>query len=285
MEGFGCENLAAAVGAAGGILHYVGQQLRRPVAHVRRIQTLHPGGDLLLDETTVANLEIVAHRGGAVAGVPVTLLGVLDATSTPMGARRLRQWLLRPLADLEGVRARHDAVEAFVRDRARLRAVRDALGRFRDLERQVARLAAGTGSARDLRALGASLEAVPALQRALEGIRAAVIEEAAGELHPLPELVARIARAVVDEPPASIRDGGLFRTGYHAELDTLRAAATEGRTWLAELQAREQARTGIKTLKVRHNKVFGYYIEIGRVHAERVPPDYERRQTLVNAER
>ncbi|MBU1695241.1 MAG: DNA mismatch repair protein MutS [Verrucomicrobia bacterium] len=285
LAGFGCEDQSAAVGAAGAVLHYVVHELHRQVGHVRQIRLRNPADYMVLDESTVANLDLVATRAPVRAGVAPNLLHVLDSTRTPMGARLLREWVLRPLTSLEGIRRRHDAVEAFFRDRPRLADLRERMGRVRDLERLIARLGAGAGNARDLNALGASLAELPGLRDVLAGATAGPLPELAAALRPLPETVDLIRRALVDEPPATIKEGGLFRKGYHPELDDLRAAATEGRQWLAEFQAGEQKRTGIKSLKVRHNKVFGYYIEVTKSHMDGVPPDYIRKQTLVNAER
>ncbi len=285
LAGFGCDGHAAGVGAAGGVFHYVSQELRRPLGHIRQIHLKNPGDYLVLDESTVANLDLVASRSPARPGVPTTLLRVLDATRTSMGARLLRDWMLRPLADLPEIGRRHDVVDKLVKDRALLNNLRDQLARVKDLERLIARLGAGGGNARDVKALGLSLAALPALKEVVAGHPAPLMSALAQDITPLPELVALIERAIVEEPPISIRDGNLIHKGYHQELDELREAATEGRKWLAEFQAHEQERTGIKSLKVRHNKVFGYYIEVTKSNLAGVPPDYVRKQTLVNAER
>ena len=285
LAGFGCDGRAAAIGAAGAVLHYVTQELRRQVGHVRRIHVKNPADYMLLDEATVANLDLVESRSPSRAGSAACLLRVLDTTRTAMGGRLLREWLLRPLTELGEIGRRHDAVEALVKDRRRLGEVRDALAHVKDLERLIARLGAGSGNARDLRALGLSLAALPGLRKTVEGHPAALLASLAGEIAPLPDVVGLVDRAIVEEPPISVRDGGLIRKGYHAELDELRDAATAGRQWLADFQAREQERTGIKSLKVRHNKVFGYYIEITKANLAQAPADYVRKQTLVNAER
>jgi DNA mismatch repair protein MutS len=285
LAGFGCEGRTAGVGAAGAVLHYVTQELRRPVGHVRQLRALNPADHLVLDEATVANLDLVASRSVSRAGAPATLLRVLDATRTAMGARLLRDWILQPLTRVDAIRERQDAVERLMKDRGLLNGLREELALVRDLERLVARLGAGSGNARDLRALGQSLAVLPGLKERIERPAAGVLAGLAADIRPLPELVALVDRAVAEEPPISVRDGGLIRKGYHAELDGLRDAATQGRQWLADFQSREQQRTGIKSLKVRHNKVFGYYIEVTRSNLAGVPPDYVRKQTLVNAER
>jgi DNA mismatch repair protein MutS len=202
-----------------------------------------------------------------------------------MGARLLREWILRPLAEAEGIERRLDAVEVLVGDRALLRDVREGLTGIRDMERLIARLSAGGGNARDLRAMGQSLMALPGVRRLVESQRGALLSELGQSIVLQPELAELIDRAIEDEPPAVLKEGGMIRRGFMPELDEWRSAATEGRQWLAEFQTREQARTGIKTLKVRHNKVFGYYIEVSKGQLANVPGDYVRKQTLVNAER
>jgi len=284
LGGFGCDGLTVGVCAAGGALHYVSQELRRKVDHVRRLQVKHPADYMMLDEATIQNLELVSPRG---AGSPrtTTLLGVLGASCTPMGGRLLRDWLLRPLTGLEGIASRHDAVEAFVKDRRLLAELQATLKEIKDIERLVTRLGSGGGNARDLRALASSLAQVPRLKELLGDTRVPLLSALAERLHPLPDLVELVGKAIEDEPPLALRDGGIIRKGYHSELDELRAAATEGRQWLAEFQVREQERTGIKNLKVRHNKVFGFYIEITKSNLAMAPENYLRKQTLVNAER
>lgn len=286
LDGFGVSGAAPGVGAAGAVLHYVSQQLRRPLDHVRQIRVRNPAAYMLLDDATIRNLDLVESSSpSAPGGAPASVLGVLDSTRTAMGGRLLRDWLLRPLNGAGEIEQRLDAVEALTRSRAPLHDLREALAEVKDLERLIARLNAGTGSARDVRALGRSLAALPAVVEKASLVEAPMLAELRGAIALLPELVALIDRAIVDEPPYALRDGGVIRTGYHAELDSLREASTKGKNWLAEMQAREQERTGIKTLKVRHNKVFGYYIEISKSYTDQVPAEYQRKQTLVNAER
>lgn len=282
LEGFGCEGKQAAVGAAGAVLYYVKEDLRRQVGHVRSFQVRNSGDFMIIDESTCRNLDLVSLRGRDSA---VTLLGVLDVTKTPMGSRMLRDWILRPLADIRMICMRQDCVSAFCSDRGLLADLRDALGNVRDLERLIARLSTGSGNGRDLAAIGNSLAALPAVRKPVEGHKVDLLKELAASIQPMPELVDLIKKAIVDEPPIAVKEGGIIRPGYHAELDELRGSATEGRKWLAEYQASEQTRTGIKTLKVRHNSVFGYYIEISKGQLANVPQEYTRKQTLVNAER
>jgi DNA mismatch repair protein MutS len=239
---------------------------------------------MVLDESTCANLDLLPRRGDDRRG-GFTLLGTLDVTETPMGARLMREWMLRPLAEVEGINRRLDGVGALVKGRAFLRTLREKLEGIRDLERLIARLSAGSGNGRDLRAMGVSLAALPEVRVLVADHATAILGEQGQAMVLLPEMVDLIGRAIEDEPPATLKEGGIIRRGFNAELDELRAAASEGRQWLAEFQAREQIRTGIKTLKVRHNKVFGYYIEISKGQLPNVPADYIRKQTLVNAER
>ncbi len=285
LTGFGCDGCTAGVGAAGAVLHYVTHELRRQVGHVRRLSVKNPTDYMLLDEATVSNLDLVSSRSPGRAGSATNLLRVLDTTRTAMGSRLLRDWILRPLMDLKEIGRRHDAVEALVKDRKLLADLRDAMAQVKDLERLIARLGAGSGNGRDLKALSISLASLPELKKKAAGHPMPLLASLADDITPLPELVDLIEKTIVDEPPVSVRDGGLIRKDYHKELDELKDAATEGRKWLADFQAREQARTGIKSLKVRHNKVFGYYIEITKSNLEAAPADYIRKQTLVNAER
>ena len=285
LTGFGCDGCTAGVGAAGAVLHYVTHELHRQVGHVRRLSVKNPTDYMLLDEATISNLDLVSTRNPGRGGEATNLLRVLDTTRTAMGSRLLRDWLLRPLMDLKEVGRRHDAVEALVKDRKLLADLRDAMAQVKDLERLIARLGAGSGNGRDLKALSVSLASLPDLKKKAAGHPVSLLASLAEAVTPLPELVDRIEKAIVDEPPVSTRDGGMIRKDYHQELDELKDAATEGRKWLAEFQTREQTRTGIKSLKVRHNKVFGYYIEITKSNLEAVPADYIRKQTLVNAER
>ncbi len=287
LDGFGAEGRRALVGAAGGMLHYVKNALRRDLAHVRALRVRNSDDFMVMDESTRVNLDLVAPGGAEnrrKTGA-VTLLGVLDDTRTPMGGRLLREWLLRPLARLEAVQERHDAVGAFVQDRSLLRDLRGGLEGLRDMERIIARLGAGAGNARDVRALAQSLSVLPSLKTLLAGQPPGPLARLGEAIRPLPGLVEMVEAAIVEEPPPGLKEGGLIKRGYNTELDALCEASASGRNWLAEYQAREQQRAGIKTLKVRHNRIFGYYIEVSRAQAEHVPPDYARKQTLVNAER
>jgi len=283
LEGFGCTAMSAGLGAAGGMLYYVKTELRRNLSHVRNIRVKNPSDYMLMDETTATNLELITPINTR-AAYKATLLNVLDSTCTAMGGRLLREWLLRPLNDLEQINYRHDAVDLLVKNQTYLRSLRDVLGDIKDVERLISRIGSTSGNPRDVRAMGLSLQQMPLVKSLLSG-KGTILESLGSEITSLPELVALIETAMVDEPPLNLKDGGVIRPGYHAELDELRAAATLGRKWLADFQASEIDRTGIKSLKVRHNKVFGYYIEISKSYLDQVPESYIRKQTLVNAER
>lgn len=284
LEGFGCTSMTAALGAAGGVLYYVKTELRRNLSHVRNIRVKNPADYMLVDETTATNLELVAPINSNRQAYKATLLNVLDSSSTAMGARLLREWLLRPLNDLDQINARHDAVELMVKNQSYLRSLRDILGDIKDVERLISRIGSTAGNPRDVRAMGVSLQQMP-MVKALLSEKGTILEQLGKNITSLPELVALIDAALVDEPPLLLKDGGVIRPGYHEELDELRDAANMGRKWLADFQISEIERTGIKSLKVRYNKVFGYYIEISKSYLDQVPETYLRKQTLVNAER
>ena len=285
LDGFGCEGLPHVAAAAGALIQHVRENLRRDLSHVRCLRLGQTAGHMILDEGTREHLDLLP---GASRDVAATLYGVLDATGTPMGARLLRSWITRPLQDLDAIRARHDAVEALTKARAALTPLRELLGGVRDLERTIARISLGRGNARDLQAIAAGLKAVPRIRERLAPLTrdgAGLLTSAAGRLDDLPELVAAIESTLVDSPPATLGDGGLIRSGVDAELDDLRDAASNGRAWIAAYQAEEIARTGIKTLKVKFNNVFGYFIEVSTAQLANVPPNYQRKQTIVNGER
>lgn len=284
LDGFGCSEMPAAIGAAGAVLYYLTKQLRRKVDHIRTLRTHDTSDHLILDATTQAHLELVTSR----AGRSMTLLGVLDRASTPMGARLLREWLLHPLRSPAEIRRRHDAIESLLNDALVLGELRDALREVRDIERAISRLSQGSGNARDLAALGTSLSRLPQIGVLLEKLEAspdAILSEQRQVLPNFSELVRLLESALADELPATVREGGMIRDGYHPQLDELRLATREGKEWVAGLQEREIARTGVKSLKVRYNSVFGYYIEVTKANLGSVPDDYIRKQTTVNGER
>jgi len=282
LQGYGCEGVPALVCPAGALLQYVCEQIHHAAEHIRSLQILHSSDFLMLDENTCVNLDLIPQRGKSKEN---TLLGVLDNTQTPMGARLLRDWIVRPLRQADAINARLDAVEFFTRNRIPLNMLREKFSGVRDLERLIARIAANRCNGRDVKALEGSLLPLPEIRDAMRQTGNPLLATLAGRIHPLPELADLIQAAITDTPAIGLKDGGIIRQGYNKDLDELRALASEGHAWLARYQATEQERTGIKTLKVRHNRVFGFYIEISKGQAASAPPDYERRQTLVNAER
>ena len=283
LDGFGCANMQPALCAAGGLLHYLKDVLRRKVDHLRRLRVANHNASVLIDAASRSNLDLVHSRGGS----EHTLLHAMDRTATPMGARRLREWILQPQRQLAPLIERQDLVSALIDDPFLLAKLRQSLKTIRDVERTLARLGQAGGNARDLQTLASSLEEVPALRSLLESLAPSPPLAAAllPRLRSFPELSAMVRDALADEPPATLKDGGIFRPGYHPALDELRAASTSGKQWIADLQTSEIARTGIKSLKVKFNAVFGYFIEITRSNLDSVPPDYLRKQTTVNAER
>lgn len=285
LDGFGCQNKPSVIRALGGLLYYVGETLRNPTSHIRSLQLRSSSDYLTLDASTVHNLDILPLRGKPLAD---TLLGVLDTTRTPMGARLLRTWLSRPLSKLDLIKARHQAVNQLVIGRRELTSLQNLLHSVHDLERLLTRLQAGNGNARDLKGLALSLLPLPALKDKLTSFaqnQPGLLNGLIKRITPLPRLATRLNDALVDAPPVSTKEGGMISVGWSHDLDELHALTTKGHDWLAQYQANEIERTGIKSLKIRHNRVFGYYIEVSKALIAQVPPDYDRRQTLVNAER
>lgn len=282
LEPFGCESLPLAVRAAGAILAYLQETQRGALAQITGLETYSASGFMTLDAHTRRNLELFeSGRGGGIKG---SLLGVLDHTRTPMGGRLLRRWLGEPLLDFARLRERQDAVAA-AKEQVALRArLTPILSRAGDIERLINRALQRIATPRDLVGLANGL-------RAVEEVAVATAEAPQGlarvcaAIHPLPELQALIAAALVDEPPLTMAEGGVIRQGYHAELDTLTDAARNGRQWVADLERKERERSGISGLKVGYNKVFGYYLEVTNSQLSRVPDDYIRKQTLSTGER
>ena len=314
LDGFGLKDRSAAIGAAGAILHYLTQHLRRDAANLTRISFYQRGDYLALDFATLRHLEILEplHHD---APSNTCLYGALNRTVTPMGARRLRDWLSQPLAGVEPIQRRQEVVRTFIENSAGLEKLRSQLGQVRDLERTIGRLSAGTGNARDMLALRIALEQLPGLKSTLcelealtpqpppdslnevvfedgtsaanqaQGAPPALLSVLREQVTEMPELVELIARAIVDEPPLALKEGGLIRDGFDPALDELRTAMRGGKDWIAKLQQDEITRTGIQSLKVRFNSVFGYYIEVTKSNLDKVPAHYVRKQTIANGER
>ena len=295
LDGFGCAQMPAAVAAAGAIVHYLKHQLRRKIDHLTALRCDAPADHVLLDSATQANLELVESRGARDA----SLLGVLDRTITPMGARKLRAWILQPLRDLTELRGRQQMVGQLLQESDLLASIRAELKSIRDIERAAGRLSQASGNARDLVALKTSLQQIPALKRELGKLidRLSFGTEPADRSHlshasrlqnairEMPALAERQANALLNDPPLAVKEGGIFRDGHDADLDALRQASRDGKGWISHLQEREIAATGIKSLKVRYNSVFGYFIEITKSNLANVPAHYTRKQTTVGGER
>jgi DNA mismatch repair protein MutS len=283
LDGFGMRDRQAATCAAGGLLQYLEATQRCELRHVDRLLYHEPSRYLRLDPATRRNLELERSlRDGSRQG---TLFDVLDGTLTAGGGRLLRRWLLAPLLDGAEIARRHDGVELLVRSSQARRELRDGLQGMLDVERLLARAIAGLANARELLALRDSLARVPVLREALAPLSAPLLAAAAGEMDPCPELVELLGAGLAEEPPISLREGGLIRDGFNPELDELRAARRDGRAYIASLELRERQATGIASLKVRFNKVFGYYIEVSKPNLPLVPAHYQRKQTIANGER
>ena len=282
LDGFGLEGHTAAIQAAGGLTAYLRDTQKADLAHVRAIAYKTGGDGLIIDPITLKHLEVVTGSEGGIKG---SLLEEIDRTVTSMGGRLLRAWLLRPLASLERIRDRLDAVEELAFHSTERGKFRDALKAVHDLERLVARAALGTAGPRDLVALRLSLAVIPRLRQVLETLQAPLVRSLVASLDDLADLRSDIERTLVDESPAFARDGGFARDGVDAEIDELRAVSRSGKQVIADMEERERARTGISSLKVRFNRVFGYYIEISRSNLHAVPPDYNRKQTIAGGER
>ncbi len=313
LDGFGCAEMPAAISAAGALVHYLKHQLRRKIDHLSSLRCDAPGDYVVLDAATQANLELVESRSDR----GVSLLEVLDRTVTPMGGRKLRAWILQPLRDLNELQRRQQMIADLLQELDVLGSLRESLKSIRDIERAAGRLSQASGNARDLVALKNSLEQIPGLKGELaklmerinfgraRPVRAGLASGAPetdaaadgatggralpGELQnaiqEMPELAARLQAALKDDPPLTLKDGGIFRDGFNRDLDELRQASHDGKNWITALQEREIESTGIKSLKVRFNSVFGYFIEITKSNLASVPAHYTRKQTTVGGER
>lgn len=312
LDGFGLKDKTAATSAAGAALHYITQHLRRDAPHLNMPSFYAKGDFLFLDATTLRHLEVLEPLQRD-APQNSSLYGVMNKTVTPMGARMLRDWLSQPLASVDAIVKRQEAIQALL-DQEELRGeLRDALEDVRDIERTIGRLASGSGNARDLSALREALAELPRIKETLKKLISNVLNGERGKMRELsldsaylakeseesisllnelnnkiteqPSIVELIERSIVEDPPVSLKDGGIIREGFNSALDELRLAMREGKEWIAKLQQQEIERTGIPSLKIRFNSVFGYYIEVTKANLERVPPEYIRKQTIANGER
>jgi len=283
LDGFGCGDYPAAVCAAGAALYYAAENLRQKANHITSLKIYNTDEFMIIDSATRRNLEVVEPLRGT--SKESTLLYVLDETRTSMGGRLLREWLLRPLYDREKINLRMNAIDDFRYDQLTLAELQEIFAMIRDLERIIGRLNIGNGNARDLIALKTSLDLLPDIKNLLGLYNSELIVYQNSIVSTFENITSLINTSILDEPPLTLTDGGIIRDGYNENLDLLRKASREGKNWIAELQTKEQERTGIKSLKIKYNRIFGYYIEITKSNLESVPDDYMRKQTLVNAER
>jgi DNA mismatch repair protein MutS len=283
LEGYGLEGHALAVAAAGAILHYVRETQRGSLSHLDSLRFYQQQDSLILDPATLRNLELLEPVFGGSRST--TLLGVLDQCVSSVGARLLKQWILHPSVDREEIETRWDAVEELLGNTIGREEMRRQLGTVQDLERLLSKVTLETANARDLLALKQSLGHLPLVRSYLERLRAARFSQLHERLDELRDVHELLEKSIHPEPPVLLNEGGLIRPGYHTELDELRDLSQNSKRRLAQLETRERERTGIASLKVRFNTVFGYYIEVSKPNLPLVPPDYERKQTLVNAER
>jgi DNA mismatch repair protein MutS len=305
LDGFGCAQMPQAVAAAGAIVHYLKHQLRRKIDHLASLRSDAPADYVLLDAATQTNLELVESRSLR----DTTLLAVLDRTATPMGGRKLRAWILQPLRNLDELQRRHQMIADLLQEPDLLAAIRGELKSIRDIERATGRLSQASGNARDLVTLKTSLQRIPKLKGELQKLIERVefgtgpVEAAVSaathlakqatrlplqlqnNIHEMPDLAEKLEKALLDDPPLSLKDGGIFRDTYDSDLDELRRASRDGKNWISQLQEREIAATGIKSLKMRYNSVFGYFIEVTKSNLANVPANYTRKQTTVGGER
>jgi DNA mismatch repair protein MutS len=289
LRGFGCEEFTRGLDAAALALRYLQQNQMTALEHIRTLATYSVERFMYLDATARRHLELTQNLMDGTRRY--TLLASIDSTCTPMGARLLKRWLDEPLLEPDAIAARLDAVEVLAQQSIRRDALRQMLRPLADLERLAARASTGTANARDLVALRQSLQRLPAVYAEADALLRelrqppTLLATLAPRLAPLSDLCALLERALVDDPPADLKSGGVIRDGYDPELDRLRQVRTDGKQWIAQLEAKERQRTGIPSLKVGYNAVFGYYLEVSKPHLNKVPAEYIRKQTLANAER
>lgn len=283
LKGFGVEELRAAHPAAGALLHYMKETHRTSLHHIQRIHAYDNQSYMSLDAPTRRNLELTASmQDGEDEG---TLVSILDHTCTAMGGRLLRKWIMRPLKKLSAIESRLEAVDLLHQDLSLRQRVREELREVGDLERLISRISTGRTNARDLKQLGRSMEKIPALREELKPVESERVSEIRDRLKEMTDLCRMIDRAIVEEPPAGIRDGEMIREGFNGQLDELKEIARSGKNWITEIRNKLAAETGITSLKIGYNRVFGYYIEVTNTHRDKVPDHFIRKQTLTNAER
>ena len=291
LKGFGIDDIELGVICAGAVMHYLQETQKTKLIHIKKISRYDTGDYMLLDSATKRNLEIaISYLGETTYG---TLFSVIDKTQTPMGARLLKKWVLRPLKKIEPIRKRLEAVKELYENSNLRKNLFEILGEIGDVERLISRIAirshipgtTGRANPKDLINLKESLKKIPKIKSLLSNTSSDTLQKIHKLLNPLQEVVDLIENAIVDDPPSTVSDGGVIRDGYNAELDELRFIARSSKEFIANLQQKERERTGIPSLKIDYNSVFGYYIEVTKAHLDKIPEDYIRKQTLVNAER
>jgi DNA mismatch repair protein MutS len=283
LTGFGCQDMPEGIIAAGALVHYFRDTQKGPPEHIKEIVSYRIGDFMFLDESTCAHLELLkTMRRQSVKG---SLFQIIDRTVTPMGSRLLKKWIAYPLIDLDKIRERLGAVSSLKDAPMSREEIREELKEIYDLERLNGRIALGRANARDLLALKRSIQRIPSIKKALSGSTSTLLSKIAMQLDSLQDIFLLIDKSIYDDPPFSVKEGGIIKDGYDDELDRLISLSRDGKSWIADFAASEQKRTKISSLKVGFNRVFGYYIEISRANLHLVPPDYVRKQTLVNGER
>ncbi len=283
LKGFGVEGQEVAQVAAGALLHYVQDTQKASLGHIKRLQSFENNEYMALDSSTKRNLELITSiQEGGTEG---TLISIMDQTSTAMGGRLLRKWIMRPLKRIEPITQRLNAVEALTVNHEDRENLREELEQVGDLERLMSRICVGRTNARDLMQLKQSLAQVPRIKMQFNNLQEPLLDDIRGRLKLMIELQEKIDKAIVEDPPASVRDGDIFKDGFNEELDELRNVARNGKDYIAKLKDELSEETGIPSLKIGYNKVFGYYIEVTNTHTDKVPDHFNRKQTLVNSER
>ena len=282
LKGFGIDAMTIGISAAGAVMHYLNETQKANLAHLRKIVPQNISDTIILDPSTKRNLEITSSFGGTSEG---TLFSVLDKTMTPMGGRLLKKWISHPLKNLSQIRWRSDGVQSLVDESSIRKKLETELLEIGDIERLIAKIATGRANPRDMLGMKQILRKLPALKNIIGGFSRPPLSDIHANIEPIDPLAEAIDRAIADNPPLSLADGGVIRQGYNAELDELTSLAHSAKEWVANMQKKERERTGISSLKIGFNNVFGYYIEITHTHKDKIPADYIRKQTMTNAER
>jgi DNA mismatch repair protein MutS len=283
LDGFGCESLKCAISAAGALLEYITQTQKDALKNINCIKTHYPQEYMMLDQNALKNLELTENSREK--GRKNSLLWLLDKTNTAFGARMLRRWLLQPLSDVKGIKARLLGVKEIMHYGELMNELKEALSQVYDLERLSGKISCKTANARDLIALKNSLRLVPTIKSLLQNTDSSILQSCWADIDPLDDVYELINRSIMEEPSPSLKEGNIIKSGYSTELDTLRSAMTYGRDWISAFEQKEKEKTGIRNLKAGFNKVFGYYLEVTKSYYDQVPDYFIRKQTLANCER